>query len=220
MLICGVDDAGRGAVIGPLVVAGILIEKHQIHKLVDIGVKDSKLVSPGKRVRLAADIIKIVLNYYTVELSPSEIDEVVEKGSRLHRLNRLEARAMAAVISYLRPKEAYVDASDVLPERFGKHISEELSPKVRIISEHKADIKYPVVSAASILAKVRRDRAIADLRKTQGDLGSGYIVDPKTKLFLEQAIRRYGSYPNFVRKSWKPAKRIRNSHCFEQKKIL
>lgn len=220
MLIAGVDDAGRGAVIGPLVIAGVLIEEKDLSKLLSLGVKDSKLLSPRKRRRLAPEIKKIAKGHHIAKLAPVEIDKVVRTGKRLHRLNRLEAHAMAEVINALRPDIAYVDASDVLPERFKQHIAEELPFKVQIVSEHEADKTYPVVSAASIIAKVERDRAIASLRKEHGDLGSGYITDPKTVGFLEKWIRTYESYPEFVRKSWKPAKRIKAEHDSLQRRLL
>ncbi len=220
MLIGGIDDAGRGAVIGPLVIAGVVIEEEDMDKIVRLGVKDSKLLSPARRSFLAREILKTVKGYYTVRLSPSEIDEVVETGSKLHRLNRLEAHAMAEVIRQLRPQIVYVDASDVIPERFKEHIAEKVPFKVRIISEHKADRIYPIVSAASIVAKVERDTLIAELRRGYGDFGSGYVADPKTVSFLKEWVRRYGSYPEFVRKSWSTAKKIVNSYGASQRRLV
>ncbi|UCC28538.1 MAG: ribonuclease HII [Candidatus Bathyarchaeota archaeon] len=211
MRIAGVDDAGRGSVIGPLVIAGILIKKENLHQLVALGVKDSKLLSPHKREQLAEEIRKTVLQYHFVALSPSEIDVVVETGRKLRKLNHLEARTMAEVVAMLKPDIAYVDASDVLEERYGQHIRENVPFEVQIVSEHKADAKYPVVSAASIIAKVERDKAIQELQEKFGELGSGYMSDRKTVVFLEQWIRQFGTYPEFVRKSWKPAKRIQKN---------
>jgi len=220
MLVAGVDDAGRGAVIGPLIIAGVLVDEKDLSKLLSLGVKDSKLLSPRKRRRLAAEIIKIAKAHHIAKLAPAEIDKVVRTGRRLHRLNRLEARAMAEVIGALKPDIAYVDASDVLPDRYKQHIAEEIPFRVQIVSEHEADKTYPVVSAASIIAKVERDRAVASLRNEYGDLGSGYIADPKTVEFLEKWIRTYGSYPEFVRKSWKPARRIKAEHDSLQTRLL
>jgi len=88
------------------------------------------------------------------------------------------------------------------------------------VSEHKADRNYPIVSAASIIAKVKRDVTIAELRKEYGDLGSGYVADEKTMNFLEIWIRKYCSYPDFVRKSWKPTKRLMDNIKFNQMKII
>ena len=208
MLICGVDDAGRGPVIGPLVIVGVLVDEHGLSNLIKIGVKDSKLLSPRRRKRLASEIMKIVRDYKIVKVSPREIDEVVRRGRKLHRLNRLEARVMADIIKELKPDLVYVDASDILPERFGQHIAEELPFKVEIVSEHKADKKYPVVSAASIIAKVERDREIEKLRKKYGDFGSGYAADPKTIAFLRKWIEDHDFFPEFVRKSWKTVKNL------------
>jgi ribonuclease HII len=127
MLIAGVDEAGRGPVIGPLVIAGVSIDENDLPKLVDLGVKDSKLLSPQKRETLAPQIRKAALNCNIVWLSPAEIDRVVESKRRLHKLNRLEAVAMARVITVLKPDIVYVDASDILPDRFAEHIAEKLS---------------------------------------------------------------------------------------------
>jgi ribonuclease HII len=219
MLISGVDEAGRGPVIGPLVIAGVMFEEADLPKLVDLGVKDSKLLSPQKRETLAQQIKELALIHHTVWLSPAEIDRVVESKRKLHKLNRLEAQAMAKVISILKPDIVYVDASDVLADRFAEHIAENLEFSPKIVSEHKADVKYPVVSAASIIAKVERDKAICQLQKKHGNIGCGYPSDPNTIKFLENWINKFGSYPDFVRKSWKTAKRVKSKRDSRQKKL-
>jgi ribonuclease HII len=211
MLICGVDDAGRGPVIGPLVIAGILVDEAGLQKLIRLGVRDSKTLSPKKREQMAAEILRIAEDYRVVKVSPCEIDRVVEAGRKLNKLNRLEARVMASIIRDLKPDIAYVDDSDVLPERFKQHILEEMPFRIEVISEHKADKNYPVVSAASIIAKVERDKEIENLRSKYGDFGSGYAADPKTINFLRKWIEKYGSYPDFVRKSWKTVKNMSGS---------
>jgi len=220
MRIVGVDDAGRGAVIGPLVIAGVLIDEKDSPRLRELGVRDSKRLSPNRREQLAGEIKKLALKYHVIKLLPAEIDKVVETGRKLHRLNRLEAQTMAKIIAALKPDIAYVDASDVLADRFKNHIAESLSFDVQIVSEHKADAKYPVVSAASIIAKVERDKAIAELRERHGDLGCGYPTDPKTIEFLESWIQKFGFYPDFVRKSWKPAKRLKTRAEAKQTKLV
>jgi len=220
MLVAGVDDAGRGSVIGPLVIAGVLVESEDLPKLVQLGVKDSKLLSPNRREALAVEIKRIAKKHVVVKLSPTEIDKVVEKGRKLHRLNWLEARAMAKVIELLRPDVVYVDASDVLEERFKQQILEFLPFKVEIISEHKADRKYPVVSAASIIAKVERDREIAELKVKYGDFGCGYPTDPKTMEFLRRCLEIFKEYPDFVRKSWKPAKKVKRENGSRQTRLI
>jgi len=219
MLVAGVDDAGRGCVIGPLVIAGVLMKKEDIQKLVELKVRDSKLLSPHRRETLAVEIKKIAQKYSVIKLSPEEIDKVVLTGKKFHRLNRLEAQTMAKVIETLKPDIAYVDASDVLEERFKQHILECLFFEVEIVSEHKADRNYPIVSAASIIAKVERDKAITELKNVYGDFGCGYPTDPKTIAFLKQCIEKSGEYPDFVRKSWKPAKRTKNERNSLQTKL-
>lgn len=203
LLVAGVDDAGRGPVIGPMVIAWVTAPKEKLRQLKPMGVKDSKLLSPRSRVTLASRIKEVVSNYAHVVVAPLEIDGVVHKGRRLERLNLLEAKCMAKVIIQLRPDVAYVDASDVLPERYGNTISEMIPFKVNIISEHHADRNYPVVSAASILAKVRRDELIENLKNEYGEFGSGYVTDPVTMDYLRRWFKEHGDFPPIVRMSWK-----------------
>jgi ribonuclease HII len=219
MLIAGVDEAGRGCVIGPLVLAGFLIKQENLPALTQLGVKDSKLLSPKKRETLFTEITRLSESHHVVKLMPSEIDRVVESKRKLHKLNRLEAQTMAQIINTLKPDQAYVDAADVLEDRFKHHIQESLSVKTKITSRHKADKIYPVVSAASIIAKVERDNEIAALRTTYGDFGSGYLTDQKTMRFLKQWLQTHDEYPDCIRKSWKPAKKAKNEKGTVQKKL-
>ena len=220
MLIAGVDDAGRGAVIGPLVIAGVVLEADDLPKLKEIGAKDSKLLSPHRREILSVEIRKIVKKYAVLKLQPDEIDVVVRSGRKLHKLNWLEAYTMARVIDALKPDKVYVDASDVLEERFKQHILECLSFKVDIVSEHKADRNYVAVSAASIIAKVERDKEISLLAQVYGDFGSGYPSDPRTMHFLEKLMESTDEYPEFIRKSWKPAKKVKDGRGTHQSKLV
>ena len=197
MLVCGVDDAGRGSVLGPLVIAGIVIKRTKINQLKKQGIRDSKKLTPLARERLYKKIINIVDDYYVTRISPKIIDKSVFN----HSLNHLEAQYMAKVISKLSPSIAFVDSCDVNPRRFGKEISK-LTFRSKIKSYHHADSKFVVVSAASILAKVSRDRAIIKLKKKY-NIGSGYPSDPKTKAFVKKSIKRNESL-TFIRKSWKP----------------
>lgn len=220
MLVAGVDDAGRGAVIGPLVIAGVLLDGEDLHKLKEIGAKDSKLLSPHRREFLAGEIKKIVMKYEVLKLQPNEIDVVVLSGRKLHKLNWLEAQTMARVIEALKPDKVYVDASDVLEERFKQHILECLPFRVDIVSEHKADRNYVAVSAASIIAKVERDKEASLLAQVYGDFGSGYPSDPRTMNFLETLMKNTDEYPDFIRKSWKPAKRVKGGRGTQQSKLI
>jgi ribonuclease HII len=217
--VAGVDEAGRGCVIGPLVIAGVLFKEERIPALTRLGVKDSKLLSSKKRGVLAAEIARLAEKRIVMKLSPVEIDRAVKSGRKLHKLNRLEAQTMAMIIGALKPDEAYVDAADVLEERFKHHIQEGLPFKAKVIAKHKADRTYPVVSAASIIAKVERDKEIATLTVQYGDFGSGYLTDPKTMKFLKRWLQTHGEYPDCVRKSWKPAKQAKNEKGTLQKKL-
>jgi ribonuclease HII len=220
MLVAGVDDAGRGCAIGPLVIAGVLMDECDLPKLIELGVKDSKLLSAHRREVLAPEVKRVARSYEVVKLSPRQIDDVVLSGRKLRRLNWLEAQTMAKVIGALRPDKAYVDASDVLEERFKADILDCLPFRIPIVSEHKADRTYPIVSAASIIAKVERDREIAELAKVHGDFGSGYPADPRTTSFLQRCLKKMGEYPDFVRRSWKPVKKVKSDEESRQARLM
>ncbi|HUK29401.1 MAG TPA: ribonuclease HII [Candidatus Acidoferrales bacterium] len=208
-LIAGADDAGRGPIIGPLIIAGILIPEEKQQALRAMGARDSKLLTPRQRTDLNVKIRELALKVSIVESQPKEIDEIVLHAEKLRKLNFLEAKMMARVIEELGPDTAYVDASDVNEARFGEDIRGFLPAslkEVKICSEHHADRTYPVVSGASIVAKVRRDTIVDGLRQQYGDFGSGYISDPKTMSFLREWRRRHTGYPPIVRMSWKTIK--------------
>ena len=210
-LIAGVDDAGRGPIIGPLVIAGVLFPDNEQETLRAMGVRDSKLLTPETRTRLDAKIRAEARKVSLVEAQPGEIDEFVLHGGRLRKLNFLEARMMANVVSDLAAEEAYVDASDVNEARYASNIREFLPDHLKgmkIFSEHHADRTFPVVSAASIIAKVRRDAMVEELRQQYGDFGSGYMTDPKTMSFLRAWRKTHSNYPPIVRVSWKTIREI------------
>ncbi|MGQ0376646.1 MAG: ribonuclease HII [Nitrososphaerota archaeon] len=198
MLICGVDEAGRGSMVGPLVIAGVSVDHNKINELDFMGIKDSKKLTPHIREKLYKQIINFVDDYYVTQINPFTIDHNVRK----HRLNSLEAKYMAKVISKLSPDISYVDSCDVNATRFGKELSR-LTNNRKVRSYHHADSRFVIVSAASILAKVIRDRAITRLHK-QHDLGSGYPSDRKTVKFVANLIKTQAAVPNFIRTSWKP----------------
>ena len=221
MLVAGVDEAGRGCVIGPLVVAGVAVKSENLQPLAELGVKDSKLLSAKKREALYPQILKLTHSHHVIKVLPYLIDKAVRSTKTLYKLNRLEAQTMAKIIEELKPDEAYVDAADVIQKRFGEHIQECLTIQPKIISEHKADRNYPVVSAASIIAKVERDAEIKKLQIKYGDFGSGYLTDDKTMGFLKQLLDEHGgNYPSCVRKSWEPARRAKAEYGTEQKTLV
>ncbi len=219
MLIAGIDEAGRGCIIGPLVIAGVLIKEENLPLLTKIGVKDSKLLSPKKRQILAPQIANITEKQQIIKLTPKQIDQAVNSKRKLHKLNRLEAQTMTQIINILKPDKTYIDAADVNEERFKHHIQEGLTTKTKITSKHKADKIYPIVSAASIIAKVERDKEIAKLKNKYGDFGSGYLTDQKTTHFLKQWLQTHAEHADCVRKSWKPAKKAKNEKGTLQKKL-
>ncbi len=203
MRICGVDDAGRGPVIGPLVIAGVIIEEAKLDRLKMLGVKDSKQLLASARIRLSKEIPEVVDDFHVVELRAEELDRIVNRAPKFQRLNLLEAKGMAQVIEKLKPELAYVDSSDTRTERFKNNILDCLSFTPRIVSEHKADVNYPVVSAASIMAKVHRDTRIEEIKKEYGEIGSGYAHDALTVKFLRDYYSDHGDFPPIVRRSWK-----------------
>jgi ribonuclease HII len=201
-VIVGVDEAGRGPVIGPLVVAGVGVESDV--PLRQLNVRDSKKLSPERREALAPEIEK--LTKYEVLVIPAERIDVMRAEMSL---NDFEAKLFAEVIERLHPETAYVDAADVDEIEFKRCVRRELRFDVEIVSQHNADELFPVVSAASILAKVCRDREMRAIEQEIGMLvGSGYASDADTIGFLEQWIREKGSLPPHTRASWDTARRL------------
>lgn len=200
-MICGVDEAGKGSVLGPLVVAGIGVSSEE--QLGDLGVKDSKLLSPKERERLYP-LIRRRCKVATVMIDAQEIDAIRTEMT----MNTCVARAHAQVIAKLSPTRAIVDACDVNCFRYAEMVRVHLPFPCEIVSEHHADEKYLVVSAASIVAKVVRDRAVAGLAKKYGEIGSGYPSDPVTIRWLTGYIREYPSPPPIARRSWKTVSNI------------
>jgi len=209
LMITGVDEAGRGPAIGPLVVAGVTIDDNS--KLVKNKIKDSKKLSPRRRQYLSAKIIKMAVNYELLVIPAKDIDDM----RKVMTLNDIEVNAFSKVIKKLNPEICYVDSADVDEERFKQNILNNLTRKPDIISKHKADDIYPVVSAASILAKIKRDEIIKDIsfkleRKVGIPMGSGYPADPITVRFLRKWINTFGSFPPEIRHSWKTIKNLEN----------
>lgn len=200
MFIGGVDEAGRGSILGPLVVAGISVRQSALTKLKEMGVRDSKLLTPQTRMRLVDEIKSVAECYHVHAIDIAEIDRsVLRRG-----LNRLEAKAMAHVIRHITADEVYVDCCDTNPQRYRDHIAFHLGKCPVIHSLHHADRQNIAVSAASILAKVTRDSEIQKLRKKHRNIGSGYPSDEKTMRFIRNWVARKKCAPVFARKSWKP----------------
>ncbi len=164
----------------------------------------SKKLSPERREALAPEIEKIS-KFELVVIPAERIDLMRAEMS----LNDFEAKLFAEVIEKLHPETAYVDAVDVDEIEFKRSVRRELPFEVEIVSQHNADELFPVVSAASILAKVRRDREMRRIEVAIGKtIGSGYASDSDTIAFLEAWIREHGSLPPHTRASWDTARRL------------
>lgn len=206
LLICGIDEAGRGSVLGPLVIAGINIKNSDIKKLEEIGVRDSKALTRKKRGFLFDKILDISEFVCIYKIDCKTIDENVYQ----RKLNKLEGGIMSTIIKYLEADVAYVDSCDVNINRYTNYLKSNLDLKnnTSVIAMHKADRINPAVSAASIIAKVTRDREIQILEENFQNIGSGYPSDKKTMYFIHNWIKEYKEFPNFVRKSWRPVREI------------
>lgn len=201
---CGCDEAGKGPVIGPMIIAVVCGDEDI---MAGIGVRDSKMLSQGRRVELATLITKSALSVRVKIVSEEDIDNATRKNE----LNMLEANIMAEMFDT--GNEYVVDCPDVNEERFERLLSS-LSGIPEITAKHKADQSYPLVSAASIIAKVTREEEVAKIRKEIGDFGSGYPSDERTITFLKRYVKQNGKLPPHVRKSWKTVDRI-NKTLFE-----
>ncbi len=194
----GVDEAGRGPVIGPLVICGYVYD--ETVDLRSLGAKDSKQLTPARREKLAGALREAATDHRLSVIPAKDIDH------RDCSLNDLEINHMALLIDELAPDTVYIDAIQSDCAAFRDKLMSRLKHKVNIIAENKADVKFPVVSAASILAKVERDSAVERLRKEFGDIGSGYPSDPTTKRWLREWYSEHGSFPPVVRHTWATVK--------------
>jgi len=198
MLICGIEEAGRGPVIGPMVLCGVLINQDEEYKLIKLKVKDSKLLTPKQRENLFNKLIKIIKKYKVIIIHPKEIDNAVSSDKL--NLNWLEAIKSAEIINELRPDIAILDCPSNNTKAYKEYVEKHLKAKVGIRAEHKAESKFPVVAAASIIAKVIRDKEIKKIQsRIKENIGSGYPSDPITVKFLKE---NYKKYPTIFRKSW------------------
>lgn len=205
-LIIGIDDAGRGPILGSMFLAGVLINKKDESFLKSEGVNDSKQVLHPLRVKLAGIIKDTAINHKIVSASAQDIDNSLNMGVNL---NTLEAIKTAEIINYLvkglkEKVKIIVDCPSVNTIAWKKTLLEYILDRKNIDSiscEHKADVNHPSVSAASILAKVAREESVAELKKEYGNIGSGYPSDPDTKEFLKKNGKKYENSGIF-RKTW------------------
>jgi ribonuclease HII len=207
--ICGIDEAGRGPVVGDLVICGVLAE--ELNNFDGLGF-DSKTLSPKKREELFPKIKEKAHKHAFRNISAKEIDSKNLQGCNL---NTLEFMKMAEVINELNADVAYIDCPHPIPEKFKAELMSYLNNKnIRIVAEHKADFKYSIVGAASILAKVTRDAMVKWLEDSYNvKIGSGYPADPNTIKFVNEFLNgEHDELDEFIRHSWKTirAKKIDN----------
>lgn len=210
----GIDDAGRGPVIGPMILAGILIDSKEESKLKELGAKDSKLLIPSTRNKISKEL-KSKYQYHVEKTSPKEIDDC-------DNLNNLEAIKSAMIINKLSEKisgdiEVIIDCPSVNIKAWNDFVKNlVINKKIKITSEHKADFNHPVVSAASIIAKETREDEVANLKKEfKIDFGSGYPSDPATIKFIESNYDNE-KYSSIIRHSWGTIKKLKSG----QKKLF
>lgn len=202
-MFCGVDEAGRGSVMGPLVVGAVYIENDDILK--KIGVKDSKKLTPEVRKRMYCEIMSSASDYSIVKISATDIDEKRLSGLSL---NDIELNMFHEATSKIPVTKVYADCFYVNEIRFSTKLSK-LLENVVVRGRHKADDIYPVVSAASIIAKVERDHIIEEISKELGEnIGSGYPSDPRTMNFIKKWINDNGVLPPHTRNSWQPVRNM------------
>ena len=197
MKVLGIDEAGRGPVIGPMIMCGFMVSDD-----IKLNVKDSKELSQKRREELEAMLKKTDSEYFLLKAEASEIDE----NSKKSNLNKLEISMMIKIINKLKPEKVIIDSPESNTSAFAEKIRSKVDAEV--IAENYADKNHPEVSAASILAKCEREREIGKLKEKYGDFGSGYTSDERTIKFLKNYIRINKEIPDFARKSWATSKNL------------
>ena len=212
MRILGIDEAGRGAIVGPLVIAGAMIEKKDQKMLKEIGVKDSKMLTPEKREELYKKLRKIV-KFKIIVISPEEIDNRIG----ITNLNLIEASKFAEIIDDMKPDEAIIDTPTKNTNKFKMLMKSLINHKCKLVCENFADVNHPIVSAASIIAKVNRDKFVRKIEKETGEvIGVGYPHDQKTIEFVRKSLKK-PEWRKYIRKSWITFQKIKEES--EQRKL-
>ncbi len=219
LAVAGIDEAGRGPMIGPLIVCGVLVTEDRIPELEEIGVRDSKCLTPHRREVLYGLILETVDRISLRSIPARVIDDLRGRGTSL---NQIEVDAFAEIVRELRPDRVYMDAADVDPHRFRDRVAASSglqSDECQFVAEHRADRHNVVVAAASIIAKVRRDAVIRDLHGTYGDFGSGYPSDAKTVDFVRGLVTAGVPLPPIIRRTWKSVIRVLSASEHTQQRL-
>ena len=205
--IAGIDEAGRGPVIGPLVVCCAVCKRDDEKLLRKVASKDSKALSPKQREENYEELKKFC-TFRWVEISAADLNVLMDEMS----LNDIEAKVMADLIKKLEEGDVMIDMPDRYSWTFRKRM-EKFGVK-RFEAEHKADEKYPIVAAASICAKILRDHKVEEIKRATCDFGSGYPSDPKTVGALKDKAKRALLEP-FIRQKWKTLENIKQTKLFD-----
>ncbi len=161
--------------------------------------RDSKELAHKKRVKIADEVEKIAKDIVVIKIEACRIDSYRKSGVNL---NRLEGMKMADIINLLSPHEVVVDCPDPNTEKFMLILKKMVRNGSAIKAEHKADRNHKIVGAASIIAKVEREKEIAKLRRKYGDFGPGYTSNELTNKWLKEWIGKNKEWPEIVRKTW------------------
>jgi len=228
-MILGIDEAGRGPVIGPLVIAGCLTTPEIDLSLKELGIKDSKLILPKKREMLFEIVKQKVLAWEIIVVYPDEIDAALNNPDL--NLNKLEAITSSKIIKLVIEKKGnnfsvMLDSPTNTPAPYIEFVNKLIQNKVKVNAEIKADLNYPSVSAASILAKVTRDKIIKKMESEvirnigKIEIGSGYPADPKTKFFVDKYWNKIDFVKGgFFRKTWSTWKNAKNKNTSLQRNM-
>ncbi|ELZ56226.1 MULTISPECIES: ribonuclease HII [Halorubrum] len=215
----GVDEAGKGPALGPMVAAAVIAAPSSLPADVD----DSKRIAPDRREAMAAALDEdpeVAVGVARVE--PAEIDR---PDTDMNTLTvRGQARAVRAALADRpagigEPVRVVADAGDTSEERFARRLREFVAagedgdraeggdpvPAVDVTAAHGADADDPLVGAASVVAKVTRDAAMATVDAAYpeyDDVGSGYPSDPATRSFIAAYVGDHGRLPDCARESW------------------
>ena len=215
--VAGIDEAGRGPVMGPLVYAicaiPIFYKKEFDRKK---SITDSKKLKPTKRETLAEEIKNDVLVKYKIDqVSASSISALMQLPDKVN-LNRISHTSIFWLVSQI-SKSVFLDTVYVdtvgTPTTLASALRTRF-PATNFVVESKADAKYKVVSAASILAKTARDKAIRNYESEKGlSVGSGYPSDPLTKQHLQEIVDKCAGFDSFYRYSWQTAQKVIEKCC-------
>lgn len=197
----GVDEAGKGPVLGPMVAAAVRADETNLPD----GIDDSKRLTAAKRESIATQLRESPA--VAVGLGVVTTDEIDDPETDMNSLTvAAQVRALGDVATD--GDHALVDAGDVSESRFARRVEEGVvdtdgGVAIDVTAEHGADEASRLVGAASIIAKVERDSRIAALNEEyNGDIGSGYPSDPTTREFLADYVDRHGNLPACARASW------------------